>query len=306
LVVTDALHMKRAAGAFARFGYIVERAKVPAYLGYGANLTMLRAAAREAAALLYYRAKGWVAPLDRRPDKAAGGHEHRPDGRLSRGGDTAVAGDSIPSQPIVIAGASYAGGWKIDGVAGRRVINSGVSGEQTTEVLGRFERDVVAQRPRAVVLWGHINDVFRADRQRAAEAVARARRNYEQMFERAAANGIEVIVATEVTLPARRGIRERIAAVVNAVRGKESYQDWVNRHVMELNNWLRAMAVQRGMLLLDLERATADDDGRRLPAFAAADGSHITPAGYEHITAYAQPLLEQRLAVPPAGSRGSE
>ena len=41
------------------------------------------------------------------------------------------------------------------------MINRGVNGEQSFEMLKRFDSDVVATKPRAVILWGFINDVFR-------------------------------------------------------------------------------------------------------------------------------------------------
>jgi uncharacterized SAM-binding protein YcdF (DUF218 family) len=60
LVVTDRLHMPRATGVFARLNFAVERASVPVYAGHVDNVSMLLAGAREYAALLYYRWKGWI------------------------------------------------------------------------------------------------------------------------------------------------------------------------------------------------------------------------------------------------------
>lgn len=59
-LVTDQLHMRRAAASFERLGLVVERSSVPIYEGHVDNLDMLRAAAREAVALSYYRARGWL------------------------------------------------------------------------------------------------------------------------------------------------------------------------------------------------------------------------------------------------------
>jgi len=54
LLVTDRLHMRRAAGTFARLGMAVERASVPIHEGHINNVDMLAAGAREFAALAYY------------------------------------------------------------------------------------------------------------------------------------------------------------------------------------------------------------------------------------------------------------
>jgi len=62
LLVTDGLHMRRAAGTFAKFGFEVERASVPIYVyaGLGDNVWLLSAGLREVVALGYYRMRGWV------------------------------------------------------------------------------------------------------------------------------------------------------------------------------------------------------------------------------------------------------
>ena len=39
-------------------------------------------------------------------------------------------------ESVVVLGASYAGSWKVHELAGRRVVNRGVGGEQTREMLG--------------------------------------------------------------------------------------------------------------------------------------------------------------------------
>jgi uncharacterized SAM-binding protein YcdF (DUF218 family) len=63
LLVTDRLHMLRAAGVFSRLGFEVESASVPIYAGHADNVSMLTAAIREVAALAYYRLRHHVAPL---------------------------------------------------------------------------------------------------------------------------------------------------------------------------------------------------------------------------------------------------
>lgn len=60
LLVTDRLHITRAVGAFARFGFTTLHAAVPVNQGHPDNVSMLTAAAREAVALSYYRLRGWL------------------------------------------------------------------------------------------------------------------------------------------------------------------------------------------------------------------------------------------------------
>ncbi len=299
LLVTDRLHMRRAVGVFGRLGFAVEPSAVPLYEGHVDNVSMLTAGIREVAALAYYRLRGWTAPL-----AAPGNHSSaavRTTGdvgnvRSELGGiveGVSRQGAGSNERPVVILGASYAASWKLPNLDGLPIVNAGVPGQQSFEMLARFESDVVAARPRAVVLWGFINDIFRADD--TTQALARVRESYAEMTKRARAQGIEPIVATEVTIRAPKTILETVMAMVGSLRGKPSYQDRVNGQVMEANQWLRELAHREGLLVLDLHGALADAHGRRRREFATDDGSHISPEGYEALTNYARPILSNRL-----------
>jgi lysophospholipase L1-like esterase len=222
-----------------------------------------------------------VAPSNAEPDHAAMSERH-----------PALA---HPSGPIVILGASYAKGWS-PRIAGRTVINSGVAGQQSFELLERFDRDVVAHAPRAVVIWGFINDVFRTPRATIADGLARARTSLTTIVERSRAAGIEPILATEVTIRYKAGLTERLAVLAGTVLGRQGYYEYVNRHVLDTNAWLREYAAREGILLLDLQPVVADASGLRKPEFANEDGSHLPPAAYDALSAYAAPRLERHLS----------
>ncbi len=202
-------------------------------------------------------------------------------------------------RPVVILGASYAAGWKLADVDGVTVVNVGVAGQQSFEMLARFESDVTAIRPCAVVLWGFINDFFRADD--AARAQARVRESYTEMIKRARAHGIEPIVATEVTIRPPKTLAESVMALIGSALGKQSYQDRTNQQVMETNRWLRELAQREGLMVLELQATLADSSGQRRREFATDDGSHISLEGYAALTHYARPVLASRLraAAPP-------
>lgn len=289
LLVTDRLHMKRAAGVFAGLGFAVERASVPVYQGHIDNMDMLAAGAREAIALAYYRLKGWLGPVDRRPLSA-----YRE--RDLQGSRTAVT-RTFPDGPVVVLGASYAGGWKLATIAGVPVINQGVAGQQSFEMLERFERDVVPAQPRGVIIWGFINDIFRGSEDIEA-ALVRVRESYEGMVSLSRQHGIEPVLATEVTVRPPDSWSETLSSWIGGVLGREGYQDRINRHVLELNRWIADLAKREGLRLLDLQAVLAEPDGRRRRAeFTSEDGSHITAPGYEALTAYATPILEEHFVV---------
>jgi acyl-CoA thioesterase-1 len=202
----------------------------------------------------------------------------------------------VSTGPIVVLGASYAAGWKLESIGGVPVINHGVAGQQSFEMLARFDSDVVPERPRAVILWGFINDIFRAPWDHVEPARARVRESYVEMIARARRHGIEPILATEVTVRPRTGSSmERVRAVIGAMWGKEGYQDRINSHVLALNRWIVETGARERLLVLQFQPVLCEAQGRRRPAFAQPDGSHITPAGYDALTSYATPILEDFL-----------
>ena len=305
LLVTDRLHMRRATGVFAQLGFVVEPFAVPIYEGHADNVSMLATGIHEAVGLLYYRLRGWTGGdrprLAPPQSEGASGRDAVGANKTDNGGLVAEE-DETRSGPVVILGASYAAGWKLDDLGGVPVINAGVAGQQSSEMLARFDRDVVAARPRAVVLWGFINDIFRNDD--SARAVSGVRESYTEMIKRARAAKIEPILATELTMRPPRSFLEPVMQAAGWLLGKQSYQDQVNRHVMQVNGWIRDVARADGLLVLDLQTTLADSSGRRRREFAVDDGSHITSSGYEALTQYARPILVEHLRPRvPSGTR---
>ncbi|MGA6826472.1 GDSL-type esterase/lipase family protein [Nitrospira sp. NS4] len=193
------------------------------------------------------------------------------------------------SKTIVLIGASYAGGWPSEKpLAGYRMINKGVSGQQSFEMLARFESDVCALNPDAVIIWGFINDVFRSDRSQIDQTLRRTRESIIAMVELARRTGITPVLATEVTIRGKAGWSERFESMIGRILGKSSYQDYVNGHVIETNRWIRDLATREGVLLLDLETVLADQQSVRRKEFALPDGSHISPQGYEALMRYSE------------------
>lgn len=285
LLVTDALHMRRAASAFGAVGLEPGRSSVPVYQGHRDNVDMLLSGLRETVALAYYRWNGWLSPATLPVNST----ESNPVSHPPRPTDLAH-----PGGPIVVLGASYAGSWKIADVAGVPVINKGVAGQVSADLLARFDDDVVAAEPRAVLIWGFINDVFRADPAAVEHSLNGIRATYEELLERALASHIDPILVTEVTIRGNDSWLEGLARLVGRLRGRESYQDRINRHVLATNRWLGDVARRKGLMLLDFHQVLADADGSRRREFIQEDGSHITPAGYAALTAYAVPRLEAR------------
>ncbi len=191
---------------------------------------------------------------------------------------------SAPQKTMVLIGASYAKSWPVTTLDGLTVSNKGAGGEQTHEMLARFDRDVIAAKPRAVLIWGFINDIFRSEPEELKEKLVRSRENIRNMVDKARGKGIVAILATEVTLPASTGW----AAWLGELRGKQSYREYINGHVIEMNQWIRALAAEKKLVVLDFEKVLADQDGSRKREFTTEDGTHLSVKAYEALTRYAQ------------------
>jgi lysophospholipase L1-like esterase len=214
----------------------------------------------------------------------------------ARGGDQMnVVKIAHPDGPIVVLGASYAQGWDVRAIAGRPVVNRGITGQQSFELLERFDRDVVATAPRAVVIWGLINDIFRAPVD-VEPALARIHDSYTRMIAAARQHGIVPILATEVTMGPIDSWSETAMSWIGWALGKESYQQRINRHVQSANRVLLELGQAENVPVLDFQRALSDGQELRRREFTQADGSHITAAGYAALTTFATPFLEKHVA----------
>lgn len=184
---------------------------------------------------------------------------------------------------IVIIGASYAKSWHPDSIAGSIVVNKGVGGQETSHILARFEKDVISLSPKAVIIWGFINDIFRSDPDTVDEKLENTQKNIETMIKMTKDAGIKVILATEVTITTKDEWGEKVMSFIGRLLGKESYQDYVNALVIKTNHWLRKMASEQAIPVLDFEQCLIGKNGLRKRKYAVEDGSHLTSLAYEKL-----------------------
>jgi len=192
---------------------------------------------------------------------------------------------------LVITGASYAADWKVPELSGYTVVNKGRGGDETKQVLARFDADVLALKPAAVLIWGHINNYHRAPGGDLEAAKKAAWNDQLEMIRRARSQGVTVILATEVTLSEAIGFGNRLAAMIGSIRGKEGYSARINKPVRAVNGWMRDFAQKEGLRVLDVEKLFDDGDGFRKTEYTTDDGTHISAEGYAALTRYAQTVL---------------
>ena len=199
---------------------------------------------------------------------------------------THVHSDNIKNDNLIILiGASYAKSWDIDSMAGMKVLNHGSGGQETHEILARFQKDVIEYHPDIVIIWGFVNDIFRCNECDLESKLLNSKANIIAMIEVSQKNGIQPILVTEVTMSVKPGAAEHLAMFIGRLRGKGGYQYHVNSYVLDMNNWLRAEAKERGIVLLDFEQLLMGEGGYRQAIYAKPDGSHLSVAGYGRLTA---------------------
>ncbi len=145
------------------------------------------------------------------------------------------------------------------------VLNRGVDGERSDQIRGRFERDVVAAAPKAVVIIAGVNDVYQG---RSVEHVCA---ELSVMYARAGQAGIRVVAGS--ILPYNTATPEQ------------------NARMQQINDWIRR---QPGIVFVDT-RAAAAAGGNPDMLLDSADGLHPTPAGYRRVADAIRPALEQVL-----------
>jgi lysophospholipase L1-like esterase len=173
---------------------------------------------------------------------------------------------------VVFMGDSITDGWKIEGpegsFPGKPYLNRGISGQTTPQMVLRFPQDVIALKPKVVVILAGINDIAGNT---GIETLEQIEGYLSSMAEMATANKIRVVfcsVTPAFDFPWRRGLEPA-------------------PKVLALNAWIKAYAAQKGHVYVDYHSALKDERGG-LPATLSADGVHPLPAGY----AIMAPLVE--------------
>lgn len=176
---------------------------------------------------------------------------------------------------VVFFGDSITEGWSLPPVpAGsrREYVNRGISGQTTPQMLLRLRPDVLALRPRAMVLLAGTNDVAGNTGPSTVDEIAGHLRSV-------------------VLLARAEGVRVVLCAVLPASRYPWQPEARPAADIRALNAKLQVMARELGAAWVDYHAAMADADGG-LPKALADDGVHPTPAGYARMAELLAPVLD--------------
>lgn len=152
-----------------------------------------------------------------------------------------------------------------------KIINRGISGQTTPQMVLRFRQDVIDLKPKAVFILAGINDIAGNT---GPSTLKMIEDNFANMAFLAKSAGIKVVLCS--TLPSNRiGWRANMNP---------------SQKVKELNTWIKTFASKNHFTYLDYYSSLADgQDG--LPEKYSKDGVHPTLEGYKVMESAALPLI---------------
>ena len=165
---------------------------------------------------------------------------------------------------------------------GKPYINRGISGQTTPQMLIRFRHDVLALKPKVVVILAGTNDLAGNTGPMTLEMIED---NLKSMAELASANGIRVVLAS--VLPVSDYEMRDGKPLTQTVRRPPA-------QILALNTWMRAFAKTRGHVYLDYFSAMVDYNGL-LKNELSDDGLHPNAQGYAVMAPLAEAAITASL-----------
>ena len=159
---------------------------------------------------------------------------------------------------------------------GRPYLNRGIGGQTSPQMLVRFRQDVIALKPRVVVIQAGTNDIAGATGPGTRGTLS----DYiMSMTELAKANGIRVVLASITPVC-------NCYSVQTDLRPQAKIADW--------NDWLKGYAAESGSVYLDYYSALAT--GRNFRKELTVDGVLPNEAGYAVMAPLAERAIETALS----------
>ena len=133
------------------------------------------------------------------------------------------------------------------------VLNRGVNGQRSDEVLARFQRDVLSESPNYVVILAGVNDVYEGT------LLESIKTHLLAMYEKATAARIRTVTAT--VLPYNTASASELGAI------------------RDLNSWIADTANRLELLFCDTNRAVRDPRNQNR-LLSSPDGLHPDVSDY--------------------------
>ena len=185
---------------------------------------------------------------------------------------------SASESRVVFMGDSITELWDRDSgkfFATKGYLGRGIGGQTTPQMLVRFQQDVVALKPKVVVINAGTNDIAGNTGPSSLEMIED---NLKSMTQIAAANGIHVVLASVTPAydyPWKRGLEPA-------------------EKVVTLNSWMKDYCGRAGCVYADYFTAMSDEK-HGMKEGLSRDGIHPTPAGYAIMAPIAERAIAQAL-----------
>jgi lysophospholipase L1-like esterase len=196
-----------------------------------------------------------------------------------RNDNAALAAPAAGEKRVVFMGDSITDGWgrqRGKFFPGKPYVNRGISGQTTPQMLIRFYPDVIALKPKAVVILAGTNDIAGNTGPMTLEDIEN---NLTSMAELAKANGIRAVLSS-------------VMPVCDYIRMQTDRRP--NDKIIALNAWIKDYAAKNKLVYLDYFSAMLDDKGM-LKRELTYDGLHPNEAGYEVMGPLAEQAIQKAL-----------
>jgi lysophospholipase L1-like esterase len=202
-----------------------------------------------------------------------------------READVALAASAPSENRVIFIGDSITDYWKLADYFPSRpyaVVNRGIDGQTTPQMLVRFRPDVVDLHPAVVVILAGTNDIAGNT---GPETIDQIEGDYASLADIARANGIRVVFSSVMPINAYNPTALRFFLQ----RSPEK--------ILALNVWLKRYCAAHGLVYLDYFSAMVDENGF-LKKDLSQDGLHPNAAGFAVMAPLAQAAITQSLSQP--------
>jgi lysophospholipase L1-like esterase len=160
---------------------------------------------------------------------------------------------------------------------GKPYFNRGIAGQTTPQMLVRFRQDVIALKPRVVVIQAGANDLAGVA---GPMTQGTAAEHLMSMVDLARANGIRIVLAS-------------LTPVCDCFRNVTARRS--PGKIIGMNGWLKDYAEQSGIVYLNYYSALVE--GRAFKKDLTADGIVPNDAGYEVMSGLAEQAISKALSM---------
>ena len=159
--------------------------------------------------------------------------------------------------------------------SGNNYVDRGVSGQNTTQMLARFQKDIVDLNPKVAVIMGGTNDLAQGVTKKQILA------NLTAMAEMAEAAGIKVVLCSVTPC------NDNYSKLSPKNKGP---------HIIELNGMIKEYVDSKGFTYCDYWTTLVAEDQLALhPDYRLYDNLHPGPDGYDKMEAIIKPIIDSLL-----------